>query len=339
MSEAARDQTDGDIAAQAGGKPRILIIKHGALGDFVQAFGPFQAIRRHHRDAHVTLMTTLPYAGFARASGLFDAIWVDSRPSLFHPREFLALARRLREGGFSRIYDLQTSSRSSWYFHLFNRFARPEWSGIAQGCSHPHANPERNHMHTVERQAEQLLMAGISPVPAPDFSFARSDWKQFGTGPSFCLFVPGGSAHRPTKRWPVERFAKLARLLALDHVRPVLLGGSAEAEVNQHIASTCPEALDLTGQTDLFAIAELARHARAAVGNDTGPMHLIAAIGCPSLVLFSAESDPALCAPRGQTVNILRRKSLADLTVEEVAAALPLKPPPHAPAPAKKKGR
>jgi ADP-heptose:LPS heptosyltransferase len=60
-----------------------------------------------------------------------------------------------------------------------------------------------------------------------------------------------------------------------------------------------------------------------AVGNDTGPMHLIAAAGCSSVVLFSADSDPALCAPRGK-VAVLRRPDLAQLTVDEVAAALPL---------------
>jgi ADP-heptose:LPS heptosyltransferase len=59
------------------------------------------------------------------------------------------------------------------------------------------------------------------------------------------------------------------------------------------------------------------------VGNDTGPMHLIATVGCPSVVLFSNESDPALCAPRGRSVTILRRPNLSSLPVADVAAALP----------------
>ncbi|MBN8903381.1 MAG: hypothetical protein J0H57_20345, partial [Rhodospirillales bacterium] len=69
--------------------------------------------------------------------------------------------------------------------------------------------------------------------------------------------------------------------------------------------------------------ADLARAARVAVGNDTGPMHLIGTAGCPSLVLFSDESDPALCAPRGPSVAVLRRPDLAGLEVETVLAALP----------------
>jgi ADP-heptose:LPS heptosyltransferase len=58
-----------------------------------------------------------------------------------------------------------------------------------------------------------------------------------------------------------------------------------------------------------------------AVGNDTGPMHLIAAAGAPSISLFSADSDPALCAPRGR-VTVLSEASLADLPVERVWRAV-----------------
>jgi ADP-heptose:LPS heptosyltransferase len=59
------------------------------------------------------------------------------------------------------------------------------------------------------------------------------------------------------------------------------------------------------------------------VGNDTGPMHVIAAAGCPSLVLYSRESDPAKVAPRGPSIATLRREVLAELSVAEVLGALP----------------
>ena len=83
-----------------------------------------------------------------------------------------------------------------------------------------------------------------------------------------------------------------------------------------------PEALNLAGRTGFAEIVELARRAEMAVGNDTGPMHLIAAAGCPCLVLYSAESDPARTAPRGEKVEILREASLADLDLGRVLAAL-----------------
>ena len=97
-----------------------------------------------------------------------------------------------------------------------------------------------------------------------------------------------------------------------------------EAEALDAIAAACPEAVSLAGQTNLFDIAALAREAEAALGNDTGPMHLIAIAGCPAIALFSGASDPTLCAPRGRRVTILRRESLATLAPEEVMAALSL---------------
>tara|TARA_Y100000766_G_scaffold254988_1_gene240765 strand:+ start:50 stop:274 length:225 start_codon:yes stop_codon:yes gene_type:complete len=72
-------------------------------------------------------------------------------------------------------------------------------------------------------------------------------------------------------------------------------------------------------------IAGLARRAAGAVGNDTGPMHLIAATGCPSMVLYSHASDPALCAQRGPDVRIIRKPSLGELSTEEVEAQLTLR--------------
>ena len=85
--------------------------------------------------------------------------------------------------------------------------------------------------------------------------------------------------------------------------------------------AAAPGGRDLAGRTSLAEIAVLARGAAAAVGNDTGPMHLIAAAGCPTLVLFSDASDPALCAPRGLEAQILHRPDLRDLAVEEVESA------------------
>ncbi len=136
---------------------RILVIKLGALGDFVLAFGPFAAIRAAHPDAEITLLTTPPFAELARAAPWFDRVVTDTRPPPWHLPGLLRLRRALR--GFDRVYDLQTSGRSGWYFRLAGR---PAWSGIARGCSLPHANPGRNAMHTLERQREQLAMAGRS---------------------------------------------------------------------------------------------------------------------------------------------------------------------------------
>jgi ADP-heptose:LPS heptosyltransferase len=294
---------------------RIAVIKLGALGDFVQALSPFRTIRAHHKDAHITLITTRPYAALARATGYFDEIWDDGRPRSL--AAYCALIRRMRRACFDRVYDLQTSTRSSVYFWLL--FPRqPEWSGVALGCSHPHANPDRVKMHTVERQAEQLAMAGIAHLLPVDLSWAKADLSRFALPRPFALLGPGGSAHRPRKRWPAARYGELAKALARANMTPVVLGAGAERDLAQAITSTCPAARDLVGQTEYQDIIALGREAALSVGNDTGPMHLIAAAGAPSLVLFSDESDPACCAPRGRLVRTLRQPNLADLPVKRV---------------------
>jgi ADP-heptose:LPS heptosyltransferase len=298
---------------------RILVIKLGALGDFVQAMGPAAAIRAHHRGDEITLLTTAPFAGLARAAPYFDRVLVDARPGLLDLAGWWRLRQMLRRPGFDLVYDLQTSDRSSFYHRLMGR---PPWSGIAAGASLPHDNPRRDLMHTIDRQAEQLARAGIAAVPPPDLGWAAADIAGFALPERLLLLVPGGSPHRPLKRWPVENFAALAVLAARHRLTPVVLGGAAEAPLGAVIAERCGGVRDLTGRTSFGQIVSLGRRALHAVGNDTGPMHLLVAAGCPATVLYSDESDPALTAPRGERVAILRRPDLARLGVEEVAATL-----------------
>ncbi len=306
---------------------RILVIKLSALGDIVQALGPMAAIRAQHPGAEITLLTTAPYAEWLGASPYVDRVWIDRRPGPLDLPGWLALRHQLRGGRFTRVYDLQTSSRSSRYRLLFLPGSAaapvPEWSGIAWGASHPDADPNRDHLHTLDRQAGQLRAAGIAHVPPPTLDWCRADLTRFALPPRYALLVPGGSAHRPEKRWPTAGYAAVAQHLADRGITPLLIGTAAEAETLSALAAAEPRARSLGGQTGFADLAVLARGAVCAVGNDTGPMHLIAAAGCPSVVLFSAASDPALCAPRGPGVTILRRPNLSDLPVETVCAALP----------------
>lgn len=299
---------------------KILVIKHGALGDVILALGPLAAIRAHHPNADITLLTTAPFADFLAASPYIDRVWCDVRPAWWQIAALAGLRRRLRAVRWDMVYDLQTSGRSSRYFRLAGR---PPWSGIAAGCSHPHRDPARDHIHTLDRQAGQLADAGIARTPPPDLSWvpARPLSAGLAADGRLALLVPGGSAHRPEKRWPVAGYTALAAALAERGYCPVVIGGGAERDLGAVIARGCPRAFDLSGRTDLFDLTTLARHAALCVGNDTGPMHLFAAAGLRAVVLFSAASDPDLCAPRGPGVTVLRCPDLRDLPVDEVLAA------------------
>lgn len=291
---------------------RILVIKLAALGDVVQAFGPFAAIRAHHPGARITLLTTPPFAPLLARSPWFDEVWAEGRPPWTDPVALWRLARRLRGARFDRVYDLQTSGRSSRYRWLTG--PRAEWSGIAAGASHPHADPRRDLLHTLERQRGQLQAAGIAQFPPPALDWLDADLARFALPRRFALLVPGASAERPGKRWPVECFAALAPRLGLPSV---VVGGPAE----RALAAAIPGALDLTARTSLVELAAVARRAALCVGNDTGPTHLAAAVGTPTIAVFGPESDPALCAPRGAHVTVLRAAPIGAVGVDQVLAA------------------
>lgn len=301
---------------------RILVIKLGALGDFIYALGPMRAIRDHHRDAHLTLLTRPAYEDLGRRSGLFEEIWLDCEPKIWDLAGVLRLRARLRGAGFTRVYDLQTSDRTGFYFRLLGPGARPEWSGIAPGCSHLHSYRRPTLIHTMDRQAEQLRIAGIDTVPPPDLAFMTGDIARFELPDRFVLLVPGSSERMAIKRWPAESYGEVARRLAGRGLVPVILGGGEEADAIARIRAACPEAVSLQGRTSIFDIPELARAAAGCVGNDTGPMHMAALSGCPTVAIFSTASFPDKAAPRGDRVRLLVREHLSDLPVDAVDAAL-----------------
>jgi len=313
-----------------GGETRILVIKLSALGDVILALSAIARIREAHPTAHITWLTTAPYAELAARCPYVDAVDADGRPRTWSG--FLALVSRLRRARFERVYDLQNNDRTNLLFQLL-RPRPPIWSGVAFGAQRPHRNPQRMRMHTLERQADQLRDAGIWPdAPIHPGSAAGPDLRWLAamtprlpaeigeTQRPLALIAPGAAPSRPAKRWPGPGFADIALRLARSGYAPVLIGGLAEAAAAREIKAIAPMTIDLTNRTDFAMVAALGARAALAVGNDTGPMHLIAAAGAPCVSLFSADSDPALCAPRGR-VRVLRESNLGQLSAETVWAA------------------
>ncbi|WP_333585641.1 glycosyltransferase family 9 protein [Phenylobacterium sp.] len=310
---------------------KVLVIKLSAMGDFILAFAAAKKIREAHPRARITLLTTPPFEALAKLCPYFNEVETDGRPEGL--TQWLTLVGRLRQARYDRVYDLQTSSRSSMIFHGLQPFA-PEWSGVALGCALPHRNSRRDRMHTLERHADQLKAAGIWPdaptepgsAPGPDVSWILRKMPAErpvagGIQPRpYVLMAPGGSAHRPEKRWPVEAYGQLARNLYDAGFDIVIIGGPQESALARAIQKDVGKARDLTGRTDLARIAMLGAKAALVVGNDTGPVHLAAAAGPPTIVLFSKASDPILSAPRGH-VAVLQADDLAEMPVAQVMQA------------------
>jgi len=310
---------------------KVLVIKLGALGDFVLALAAMKKIREAHPKAKITLLTTPPFEALAKLSPYFNTVETDGRPSDLG--ETLAMIGRIRKARYDRIYDLQTNSRTNWYFQLLRPFP-PQWNGVAFGAALPQKGPARQRMHTLERQADQLRAAGIWPnaptepgsAPPPDLTWILRKHKEprpvagAAAPRPYVLFVPGGSAHRPEKRWPVENYAQLGSLLKARGLDIVIIGGPQESAMARQIQKAVGGARDLTGRTDFAQLAVLGAKASLAVGNDTGPTHLLAAAGAPTIALFSDASDPELCGPRGH-VAVIRSPDLKALPVSTVASA------------------
>jgi ADP-heptose:LPS heptosyltransferase len=306
-------------------KKSILIIKHGALGDFILSFGPFKAIRNYHLNDQLFLLTTNTFKEFAEESHYFDGVIVDDRVNFWNIKKIFKLAGYLRKKNFYRIYDLQTSQRSSFYYNFFRMRNYVEWSGIASGCTHPDKNPDRNKIHTIERHRIQLAEIGIKNIKLSDLSWVKST-NNFRIKKPYVLFSPGASSHRPKKRWPEKNYVELARKFIHKKITPILLGDFEDIEIANFISLNTNGCINLVNKTTIQDLCSLARDAQLAIGNDTGPMHAFSMSSCHSLVLFSDDSNPNRCAPRSinkkKLVKIIQKKDLRDLTVDEVLDCL-----------------
>jgi len=174
-------------------------------------------------------------------------------------------------------------------------------------------------MSFVEFLAAQLRLAHIPPAPPPDLSFLDAPIEKFNLPENYVVLVPGCSPTALHKRWP--HYGELAALLQKHGLRCILVGTKDDAEAIDSIRATAPDSINLCNQTSLQELTGIFRRAVGVIGNDTGPVHLAAAIGTPILALFSDTSSPAWSKPPGTKSTVLQRPILADLDAKEVETA------------------
>jgi len=299
----------------------ILVIKLGALGDIILAMEVFQAIRKHHAGDSITLLTRGKFVSLTKLMPWFDAVWSDPAPRFLQVSKWLAFRQQLRGGHFSRVYDLQCNDRAGFYFRLLGP-RRPEWCGVARGCSHPRPDFGNENLPVTERLLRMIEAAGVPRAGAADLAWLDGSLDDLALPQRYVLLVSGSAPQHPYKRWPARRYAALVERLAARGVAAVAVGTAVDNDAIAEIQALAPALINLAGRTDLGQVAALARRAEAVVGNDTGPVHLTAMVGAPTLVLMSRVTDPVRMLPRGPRVSWLKRDDLADLTVEEVFTAM-----------------
>jgi len=294
----------------------ILIIKLSALGDLIQADGAFRDIRAFHPDDLITVMTTPVYRPFMERSPWVDQVLVDPRASRFNLGRMLDLRKALFQRNFDRVYDLQQVGRTRFYYHWL--FPRVEWLGDVPGCTYYLKRPD--HSCAADHFARHLQSAGI-PTPYTlhtDVTWMADDVTDILTQnelqPGYVLVIPGASAAHDKKRWP--HFSDLAELVLRSGRRVVTVPGPAEREQYGKLPGDMLIGAD--GYLDYFALAGIARRAAYVVGNDTGPTHIAAHLGCQGLALYGAHTSPQSTGIQHTRFSWLEARDLADLSVETV---------------------
>ncbi|MGQ0533085.1 MAG: glycosyltransferase family 9 protein [Caulobacteraceae bacterium] len=311
---------EGDASAK-----RVLVIQLGGIAAFVQALAAAKRIREQHVGARITLLTTEATKELAEKAPYFDTVEADGKPT--EPQAITTVIKRLRGAKYDLIYDLEGSSRTSNYFQGLRPWP-PKWSGPVAGASYAFLNPERLHMHPLDRYAAQLAVAGLGDEPLmPDLSWLRSVLRDsprlqpdyFGIRGPYVLLLPRGSDAESHRRWPEAKYVELARRMANFGATPVVLGAAEERLAGAAIAKAEPRAKNLVTRPDLFQCIALAERASFAVGDDVELMHVAAAAGAPCLVFLSSIAKPAPAVPRGRGgVVEFTAAVIADLPVDQV---------------------
>ena len=302
-------------------KERILVIRLGALGDLIFCFQAFEEIRRAHPGAEIALLTRAAFAGFAAAMPWFDRVIIEAHPRFADGGGWLKLRRAIRDFAPTRIYDLQGKRRQNFLYALLGGPFGPEWSGAAPFCKFPRLWPPKPGMHFTDFLAAQLRAAGVAEADAADLRWLDAQVGKFALPDRYAVLIPGCSPDAPHKRWPAGHYAALAQRMQAQGFEVLCVGTAADADAVAAIKQENAEIVDLSGQTNMFELAGILRRAACVVGNDTGPLHLAAALGAPTLGLFSGKSNPIWSSPPGKRVAVTQRTDLKDLGADEVFAA------------------
>lgn len=284
---------------------RIVVRLPNWLGDAVMALPALAAVRQAFPAAHLAL------AGLPSITPIFEEA-TSARPQQVQTLQKADEAATLRAGGFDTALLLTNSFRTAW---TARRAGIPErWGYAASGrrllLTRAASRPRGEH-HQSEYYLELLRALGIdasSAVPHIEVGErsrvrARALLEQQGVthGEALVGFAPG-AAYGHAKRWPPDRVAQvIGRLTRERGARAVLVGAAGDREAGREIESSLPSgvtAINLIGRTDLRLLMGVMQACEAFVSNDSGAMHLAAAVGIPVTALFGPTRERAT-APLG----------------------------------------
>ena len=238
---------------------RFLVIKHGALGDIIQAMDAFASLRASFPEAKIHLLTSPPFQKLVQMMPYFDEVHLDARAGLHQPAALYRLYQLLNQP-WDKVIDLQNSGRTKRY----QRFLAPNkaWVSCTKGAAH--VMPDFTGVNNVERMLIAMRAIGARNHDA-DLGFLATGklpahlTDQLNT--PYGLLIPGCSLAKPSKRWPASAYAQLGHLLLEQGIQPVLIGTKADSQAIEAVASAVPDALNWIGKTSLTELMLLAHGA------------------------------------------------------------------------------
>lgn len=297
---------------------KVLLLKPSSLGDVVQALPVLRLLKRYRPQAEVYWWVESALAPLLEGDPDLAGVIRFERRRWAKPSHLLQLVRDLawmRAQHFDWVIDLQGLARSA----AIGWLAR---GGLYVGLDTPREGargfydlrvPRASFLtHAVDWYISVLARLGVPcdgayqwfPERPEVAAQVRRQWPE--PQARWIMLQPG--ARWSNKRWPVESFAALVRELATAelHLRFAILGGGEERELGERIAQAAPQrCLNLSGRTTLPEMVEWIRYSELMVTNDTGPMHVAAALGRPVVALFGP-TEPCRTGPYGQLENVLQ---------------------------------
>jgi lipopolysaccharide heptosyltransferase I len=292
---------------------RILIIKPSAIGDVVHALPVLNLLRLRWPAAHVSWLVTPACAGLLERHPQLDEVirferrefgrgWRSPRVAWDLVR-FMAGLRRRR---FDLIIDLQGLFRSGWLAASTRAPVRVGPSNAREGAwlFYTHRVPTGPaEQHAIERYLTIAQAIGCERTPV-EFHFAVDDADRATvaamTPARYAVLLPG--ANWVTKQWPVERFAALVAPLRERFGLECVTAGGPETKA---LAERIPGAVNLAGKTNLRQLVALLERADLVVANDSGPMHIAAALGRPLVTPFGP-TNPVRTGPYRRIDSVVR---------------------------------
>ena len=301
----------------------ILIIKHGSLGDIAQASGAIQDIFDFHKGDNIYLLTTKPYFNlFKKNPHLKDTI-LDKRLSRFNLIYLFSLMRELKKYKFQKVFDLQNSSRSSFYKRiLFPSADSAIWSSSETTLPKDQSKEEFDKKPVLDRFKHQLDSSGLTTnkTMLPDFKWACSNIdnikKEFDLDKYIILF-PFCSPHLQIKKWPnYNKLIDLIKNKFKDEYKIIVAPGPDEINMTKEINAI--SILKENRSLDISELATLIKDSSFVVANDTGPAHIAAHLDSNGLALFGSHTTAYKVSIERENFKAIQVTDLNKLSPEKV---------------------